>query len=75
MPRYFFVADGPDRMLDDPEGVNFPNLEGAREASLELARDIVRDSGLAWEDWSFQIKDGAGRTMLVVPFFAYSRPA
>ena len=46
MPRYFFVADGPDQLIDDTDGVNFPSLEAARAASLNLARDIVRDSGL-----------------------------
>jgi hypothetical protein len=68
MPRYFSVADGPDQLIDDTEGVNFPSLEAARASSLDLARDIVRDSGLAWEDWTFQIKDAAGQTLLVVPF-------
>jgi hypothetical protein len=68
MPRYFFVADGPDRLIDDPEGVDLPSLEAAQQASLDLARDIVRDSNLTWEDWSFQITDNAGQMLLLVPF-------
>jgi hypothetical protein len=68
MPRYFFVAQGPDRLVGDPDGADLPNLAGARDFSLELARELVRQAGLAWEQWSFQIKDGTGQTLLVVPF-------
>jgi hypothetical protein len=68
MPRYFFVVRGPAELVDDPEGQDLPSLEAARDAGSELARDIVRDSGLIWENWSLEIKDGAGETVLVVPF-------
>jgi hypothetical protein len=68
MPRYFFIAQGTDRVIGDPEGAEVPNLEAARDASLEIARDLVRQAGLVWEEWSFEIKDGTGQTLLVVPF-------
>ena len=68
MPRYFFIARGPDREISDLDGADFPNQEAARDAGLELARDLVSQVGLAWEDWSFEIKDETGQTLLVVPF-------
>jgi hypothetical protein len=70
MPRYFFTAWGPSTQLVDAGGEEHPSLEEAHGATLVIARDLVRDVGLNCEEWSFQIKDGTGCTLMVVPFTA-----
>jgi hypothetical protein len=68
MPRYFFTARGPRTQIADADGEDHPNLEAARSATLGIARDLIRDVGLKCEEWSFQIADETGHTLLVVPF-------
>ena len=69
MPRYYFHIRNGDVYEDkDPDGEDLPDLEAARAASAQVARDF-------WEDWPHanlgmvvEVADSSCQTVLTVPF-------
>lgn len=41
MPRYFFHIRYRDGLVLDPEGVEFPSIDFAREEAISSAREIL----------------------------------
>jgi hypothetical protein len=67
---YLDVLDG-DRVIEDPEGIDFANLEAAISEATAGARDLVAHGIMQNEDVSgqvFRIRDGKGETVATVPF-------
>ena len=48
MPLYFMHIRNSDGLIEDPDGIELPDLEAAKEEAILSARDIVGN----------QIKDG-----------------
>lgn len=72
MPRYFFhVRDGDELLLDDGEGEEHANLEEARKAAIEGARDILSEAALSGKAagmrQQIEVADETGRAVLTVP--------
>lgn len=69
MPTFFFhVRDG-DRLIEDPEGVDLPDLDAARAEAATAARQLRGDAllrGGAVAGRSFEITDKAGRVLATV---------
>jgi hypothetical protein len=65
--RYFFVVQGPQEAIDDPEGIVLASDNAAIAHGLEFIREIKKaggdDPGL-----SLVVKDEQGRTVLSIPF-------
>ena len=72
MPRYFFnVHDGRD--YPDDEGTELPDLAAVRAEALQSSGEMLRDSkGAAdfWsgDDWTMNVTDEAGKTVLTLRF-------
>jgi hypothetical protein len=72
MPRYFFnIVVRRRKAIPDPEGDELAGDKEALEHAGMVARDMLRNSiwyrrGL--EHWSFEITNGAGRKVGIVPF-------
>jgi hypothetical protein len=72
MPRYFFnIVVRRRKAIPDPEGDELAGDKEALEHAAMVARDMLSNSirykrGL--EHWSFEITNGAGRHVGVVPF-------
>ena len=67
---YLDVLDG-DQVIQDPEGIDFANLEAAISEATAGARDLVAHGIMQNEDvsgQSFLIRDGNGETVAAVPF-------
>jgi len=45
MPRYHFVVRTPDHTHDDPDGMDFPNLEAAKEHGHRIVRELREEDG------------------------------
>jgi hypothetical protein len=72
MTVYFLhVRDG-YRLISDPEGCVFRDLESARSEAIESAREFMAEGqlrdGRIGLDRSIEIWDEAGARLLVVPF-------
>ena len=72
MPRYFFrIRDGYELLTDDGEGEEHANLDEAREAAMEGARDILSEAALSGKAASLQtrieVTDESGKTVLTIP--------
>lgn len=71
MPRYFFhVRDG-QTFREDPEGSELPDLTAAHREALTDARHILADrlrAGEVLDGQRFEITDGDGSVLAVVPF-------
>jgi hypothetical protein len=71
MPRFYLdVLDG-DRVIEDPEGIDFANLDTAIAEAAAGARDLVAHGIMQNEDVSgqvFRIRDGKGGAVATVPF-------
>jgi hypothetical protein len=70
VPRFFFHVREGDRLIDDPEGAEFPDLETAEADALVSARELLagrlRKTGTLG-DQRFEISDEAGRVLAEVP--------
>ena len=66
MPRYFFHLRSDDLLVEDPEGMDLPNLHAALQevarAKQELASDETCVCGLC-----FEVATREGRVLLKVP--------
>ncbi len=71
MPRYFLHVREAGDLVEDPDGVDFPDVAAARMEAVEAAREIMAEhirKGLDVSGWSFEIADGSGRPVMTVPF-------
>ena len=71
VPRFYLdVLDG-DRVIEDPEGIDFADLDTALAQAVQGARELVASGIKRNEDVSgqvFRIRDGNGETVATVPF-------
>jgi hypothetical protein len=71
VPRFYLdVLDG-DQVIEDPDGMDFANLEAAISEATAGARDLVAHGIMQNEDvsgQSFLMRDGQGETVATVPF-------
>ena len=69
MPSYYFhIRDG-DRLIEDPDGSELPNLEAARAEAFAAAREAIAEQirmGKSVGGRSFEIADEAGRVLATV---------
>lgn len=75
MRYYFHVRDG-DRLLEDPDGSDLPNLDAAREEALAGARLLLSEKlqrGEVIDGQRFEITDASGEVLEIVPFKAVLR--
>lgn len=75
MRYYFHVRDG-DRLLEDPDGSDLPNLDAAREEALAGARHLLSEKlqrGEVIDGQRFEITDESGEVLEIVPFKAVLR--
>ena len=72
MPLFFLhVRDG-DRLIRDPDGSVFRDLEAVRSEAIESARELmasgIADGGRIGIERSMVVCDASGTELLVVPF-------
>ena len=71
MPRFYLdVLDG-DQVIEDPDGMDFADLDMAIAEAVAGARDLVAHGIMQNEDvsgQSFLMRDGQGETVATVPF-------
>jgi len=71
MPCYYFHIRDDSVLLEDPDGIELPNLDAAREECRKLILSVLQEEGMT-EGFSakreFQVVDESGETVLVVPF-------
>jgi len=72
MPRYYLYIQRGDQLLQDPDGIECPNIEAARAEAVTGIRDILpeaikrgADDGL---DDVLVIADESGRELIIIPF-------
>ena len=72
MPRYYLHIQQGDQLLQDPDGIECPNLEAARAEAVAGIRDILAeaikrgaDDGL---DDVLVVADVSGRELMTIPF-------
>jgi hypothetical protein len=66
---YFHLQDG-DRVLQDPEGTDLPDVEAARQEAILAARELLIDAikaGMKKVPKALLIADEEGRTLDVLP--------
>ena len=71
MPRYFFHVHEADGVVEDSEGIDFPDAAAARTEAILAARGIMAEHIRKGEDvsgWSFEIADGSDWPIMSVPF-------
>jgi hypothetical protein len=62
MPRYHFVVRTPDHTHDDPDGMDFPNLEAAKEHGHRIVRELREEDGYTPGDSALLIQDETRET-------------
>jgi hypothetical protein len=70
MPRYFFNLVG-EHAVQDPDGLDLPDIATARLHAMELAQALMRRTRVFRDApalWSMQLIDDAGREVAVIPF-------
>jgi hypothetical protein len=69
VPRYFFTVRGRNRVKDDRDGTNLPDVAAALFNAEHKIQELRTQSG--YDDLSLMmiVKDEAGQTVLSLPFF------
>jgi hypothetical protein len=70
MPRYFFYARGPNRLVPDNASIILDSSKAAYDAAAQTILDMVNDSSAVRDltEWVIEIRDETGQTLLTVPF-------
>jgi hypothetical protein len=71
MPRFFMHVREAERLVEDPDGSDLPDLDAACVAAVAAAREIAAERLRAGEPLDarrFGIHDEAGRLLATVPF-------
>ena len=71
MPAYYFHVRDHGVLLRDPNGLELPNLEAAREELKRLVLSVLREEqfeGQLSVHREFQVEDEAGSVVLLIPF-------
>jgi len=68
MPRYHFVVRTPDHTHDDPDGMDFPNLEAAKEHGHRIVRELREEDGYTPGDSPLLIQDETRETLHSISF-------
>jgi hypothetical protein len=71
MPMYFFHHQKADKILNDDEGDELPNIEAAREEAVQAAREMIANAAREGRDArheSFVVVDDVGQNVLVLKF-------
>jgi hypothetical protein len=71
MPHYYFNVREGDRLVEDPEGQEFPSLVEARAEALVSARELMAARIMAGKrpnHRKFEIADDSGKLVLVMTF-------
>ncbi len=69
MQRYFFTIRGRDRVKDDPDGVNLPDLAAALSYARHRIRELRKENGYNDPALMMIVKDEARQMVLSLPFF------
>jgi hypothetical protein len=64
VPRYHFVVRAPDHTLDDPDGIDFPNHQAAREHGHRVVRELREDGH---QDGALLVHDERGQIIQSIP--------
>jgi len=72
MPRYYRHIRQGERLIEDPEGIERPDLDAARAEALGGIRDLlgeaVRRGKDDWLDDAIVLTDETGRALMTIPF-------
>lgn len=72
MPRYFRHIQQGEQRIDDPEGVELPDLDAARSEALEAIRGLlaeaIRTGKDDWIEEAIVIADSEGRELMRILF-------
>ena len=63
MPKFYFHVRNGNELIEDPEGMDLPNVVAARVEAIEAARDIMADKVRFGSDLTrqaFEIWDETG---------------
>ena len=73
MPLFFIdIMDG-DRVVEDREGEDLPDLEAVRQTLILAAREIMAEGvsqGFWWKHREMRVRDNANNVVLTMPLIA-----
>jgi hypothetical protein len=68
MPRYYFLVSSPLGSEADPNGLELPGDDKAREWGLRAVRDIrAEDPHADFFGWHVEVRDDSGNLVLKLP--------
>ena len=77
LPRFFFkVVDGSE--LEDPDGVELPDINAAKCEAVMLSGALLKDIGARFwdhEEWRVEVRDESGLMLFMLQFIATEAPA
>jgi len=71
MPKYYFHMREHERFVEDPDGVELPDIGAAHHEALKAAREILSElvaKGKPIDGQEFVICDETGRRIAAIPF-------
>jgi hypothetical protein len=73
VPRYFFTIRGRNRVKDDRDGTNLPDIAAALSNAEHKIRELRTKSGYDDPTLMMIVKDEAGQTVLSLPLCCLCR--
>jgi len=72
MPRYYRHIRQGDQLIEDPDGIEHPDLDAARTEAIDGIRDLIGEAiRHGRDDWlgdAIVITDETGRELMTIPF-------
>ena len=77
MPRYYLNVRRKGVLIEDPEGEEAVDLSAIRQVADETIEDILRrpetyGEAQKWDRCTFEITDGSGTIVMMVPFSEFA---
>jgi hypothetical protein len=66
MAQFYLNVRAGDRLIRDPQAYQFPTAQAARDATVKLVRDMLRERPDDFDDKQIEIADETGHPVAVI---------
>src|SRR5262245_5515396 len=68
MPMFYFTLRCDGLLINDPEGVNLPDISAAQEEARSVAHDLMQNCEPKTRHWQLDTCDAAGNVLFTLLF-------
>jgi hypothetical protein len=66
MAQFYLNIRNGDELIRDPEGYQFPTAQAARDATVKIVREMLRNNRADFDNKQIEIADATGHPISIV---------